>query len=51
MKSKLIKTALVVGLASGNAFSQTNVPQEFRGAMSPADTSSIGDLKWFDVPG
>ena len=37
MKSKLIKTALVLGLASGNAFSQTNVPQEFRGALSPGD--------------
>src|SRR6185369_7179068 len=50
MKSKLIKTALVVGLASGNAFAQIpDVPQEFRGAISPADTSSIGDLKWFDV--
>lgn len=55
MKSKLIKTALVVGLASGNVFSQSarqnaaNVPQEFRGATVPADTNSIGDLKWFEV--
>jgi len=50
MKSKLITTALVVGLASGNAFAQTpDVPQDFRGALSPADASSIGDLRWFDV--
>ena len=49
MKSKLIKTALVVGLATGNVFSQTDVPQEFRGAVSPGDTASIGDLKWFEV--
>ena len=55
MKSKLIKTALVVGLASGNVFSQSakqnsvNVPQEFRGAPAPPEASSIGDLKWFEV--
>ncbi|HET6974983.1 MAG TPA: efflux transporter outer membrane subunit [Pyrinomonadaceae bacterium] len=48
---KLLSGALVIGLASGNAFSQTavSVPQEFRGATSPADNNSIGDLKWFEV--
>jgi outer membrane protein, multidrug efflux system len=55
MKPKLITTALVIGLASGNALSQSakqnsvEAPQDFRGAISPADSSSIGDLKWFDV--
>src|ERR1044072_4495519 len=50
MKSKLIKTALGVGLASGSALAQTpDVPQEFRGVLSPGDSTSIGDLKWFDV--
>ena len=52
MKSKLIKTALVVGLLSVNALSQQNAleaPHEFRGALSPADSTSIGDLKWFEV--
>ena len=46
---KLLATALVVGLAGGNTFSQSDVPQEFRGAISPADNTSIGDLKWFEV--
>ena len=51
----LITTALVAGLATGNAFAQAgkqtsiDVPQEFRGASSAGDTSSIGDLKWFEV--
>jgi outer membrane protein, multidrug efflux system len=52
MKSRLITGVLVVGLASGNAFSQSakqDVPQEFRGALSPTDNTSIGDLKWFEV--
>ena len=52
MKPKLLKTILVVGLASGNVFSQSasvDVPGEFRGALSPADNTSIGDLKWFEV--
>lgn len=55
MKPKLLKTILVVGLASGNAFSQSakqnsvDIPQEFRGAVPSTDTNSIGDLKWFDV--
>ncbi|HEY0761430.1 MAG TPA: efflux transporter outer membrane subunit [Pyrinomonadaceae bacterium] len=48
---KVLTTALVVGIASGNAFAQSavSVPQEFRGAASPADNNSIGDLKWFEV--
>jgi multidrug efflux system outer membrane protein len=48
---KLITTAIMVGLVSGNAFAQSavSVPQEFRGAASPADNNSIGDLKWFEV--
>lgn len=55
MKQKLISTALMVGVVSGNAFSQSakpnsvEMPQEFRGAVSSTDTSSIGDLKWFEV--
>lgn len=48
---KVLTTALVVGIASGNAFAQSavSVPKEFRGVASPADNNSIGDLKWFEV--
>lgn len=52
MKPKLLKSIFVIGLASGSAFSQSapvDVPQDFRGALSPGDTTSIGDLKWFEV--
>ena len=52
---ELITTVLVAGLASGDGLSQSPkqssvaVPQEFRGALTAGDTSSIGDLKWFEV--
>lgn len=52
MKLKLLKTMLVVGMASGSVFAQSapvDVPQEFRGALSAPDSTSIGDLKWFEV--
>ena len=55
INAELITTALVAGLASGNALSQSpkqssiDVPQEFRGGLTAGDTSSIGDLKWFEV--
>src|SRR5678816_4923345 len=48
MKSRIVNSILVIGLAGGSGFAQS-APQDFRGVISPADTQSIGDLKWFDV--
>src|ERR1044072_8944914 len=48
MKSRIVKTALVIGLAGGVGVAQS-VPQDFRGAVSSGGASSIGDLEWFEV--
>jgi multidrug efflux system outer membrane protein len=54
----LITVALIASLLSGSALGQkkyerppVKTPDEFRGTepTSPMDTSSIGDLKWFEV--
>src|SRR5882672_8303570 len=58
MKKKFITATLVFSLLSGAAMAQKKyerppikTPDGFRGAesTSPADASSIGDLKWFEV--
>jgi outer membrane protein, multidrug efflux system len=58
MRNRLIAAAMVLSLSMSTGLGQKKyqrppikTPDEFRGAesISPVDTKSIGDLKWFEV--
>jgi multidrug efflux system outer membrane protein len=54
--TRLTRALIVISLLTGNVASQkryqrppVNTPDTFRGATTPPDPKSIGDLKWFEV--
>lgn len=49
MITRICTVVVVITSLAANLVGQTKVPHTFRDASVPADQTSIGDLKWFEI--